>query len=172
LIGLLLFLGIGAVIGAVAVIPTLPREWLLDTPFPDYTVPALALGLIGVSALASAALLLAHVEWGVALSAAVGVGIAVFEVVESLVVGLDYWLHALGLGPAPSPIAGAESVGALLGIPIPLWLQPFYFVLGVIIVGLSLLSGLRAAAARNGAGERAYRYPSPSSPATSYRARR
>jgi hypothetical protein len=37
LIGLLLFLGIGAVIGAVAVIPTLPREWLLESPFLDYT---------------------------------------------------------------------------------------------------------------------------------------
>jgi hypothetical protein len=86
----------------------------------------------------SAVLVMTRVEWGVALSAADGVGIAVFEVVESLVVGLDYWLHALRLGPAPSPIAGAESVGALLGIPIPLWLQPCYFILGVIIVALSL----------------------------------
>ena len=138
LIGLQLFLGIGAVIGAVSVIPTLPREWLLGTPFADYTLPAFALGLLGLGAFASAALLVFQVEWGVLLSVAVGVGIAIFEIVETLVVGLDYWLHALRLGPAPTPIAGAESVGALLGIPIPLWLQPFYFILGVIIVALAL----------------------------------
>jgi hypothetical protein len=138
LIGLQLFLGIGALIGAVAVIPTLPREWLQGTPFPDYTLPALSLGLVGMGALVSAALLVIHVEWGVLLSVAIGVGIAIFEIVETLVVGLDYWLHALRLGPAPTPIAGAEGVGALLGIPIPLWLQPFYFILGMIIVALAL----------------------------------
>ena len=138
LIGLLLFLGIGAVIGAVAVIPTLPRAWLLNTPFPNYTVPALALGLIGLGALVSAVLLMFRVDVGVVLSAAVGIAIAIFEIVEALVVGLGYWLHAFGLGPAPTAIAGADSVGALLGIPIPLWLQPFYFILGVIIVALAL----------------------------------
>jgi hypothetical protein len=138
LIALQLFLGIGAVIGAVLVIPTLPREWLLGTPFPDYTVPALALGVIGLGALVSAALLMRRVQWGIAVSAAVGAAIAIFEIVEALVVGLDYWLHALRLGPAPIAIAGAESVGALLGIPVPLWLQPFYLILGLIIVALSV----------------------------------
>ena len=117
------------------------------SPFRDYTAPALALGLVGLGALVSAVLLLRGVDLGVVLSAAVGVGIAIFEIVEVLVVGPDYWLYALRLGPEPTPIAGAESVGTLLGIPISLWLQPFYFILGAIIFALALR--LRARDLRN-----------------------
>jgi hypothetical protein len=84
LIGLQLFLGAGALIGALSVVPSLPREWQAGTPFPDYTVPALALGLVGVGAFVSAALLVLHMELGVSLAVAVGAVIAIFEVVELL----------------------------------------------------------------------------------------
>src|ERR671922_277542 len=97
LIGLEVFLGIGAVAGALWVGPTLPPEWLAGTPFPDYTIPALALGVvIGGGAFLAAAMLLFHQPWGVLLSLAVGLAMAIFEVVETTVVGLDIWLHALG----------------------------------------------------------------------------
>ena len=137
-IGLQLFLGVGAVFGAVSVVPTLPLEWLAGTPFSDYIVPALALGCVGAGAFVSAALLVLHLEWGVLLSVATGAGIALFEIVETLVIGLDVWLHALGLGPTPATLPGIQDVGTFLGIPIPLWLQPFYFLLGLVIVVLAL----------------------------------
>jgi hypothetical protein len=133
LIGLELFLGVTAVYGAIWVVPTLPPEWLAGTPFSDYTVPALALGVVvGGGAFLAAGLLLFGEELGVLVSGAVGLAIAIFEVVETMVVGLEVWLHALGLGPAPTgPLAG------VVGIPAPLWLQPFYFMLGVVIVALA-----------------------------------
>jgi hypothetical protein len=142
LIGLQVFLGIGAVGGALWVVPTLPPEWLAGTPFPDYAVPALALGVVvGGGAFLAAATLLCREPWGVLVSIAVGLAIAVFEVVETMVVGLDIWLHALGLTPAIEqglPGISLEEVTLLLGIPVPLWLQPFYFGLGIVIAALAL----------------------------------
>ena len=64
-----------------------------------------------------------------------------FEVVETSVVGLDIWLYVLGLNPTLGkgiPGFDPASVPALMGIPLPLWLQPFYFVYGAVIVALSL----------------------------------
>jgi hypothetical protein len=148
LVGLNLFLGLTAVLGAVTVVSALPPQWLAGTPFPDYTIPALALGALGAGAFLAAAALLLHEEWGTLLSLAVGCGLAVFEVVETLVVGLDVWLHALGLTAAPGkglPGTSLEGVTTLLGVPLPLWLQPAFFVLGLVIVALALR--LRAHAA-------------------------
>jgi hypothetical protein len=142
LIGLQVFLGVGAVGGALWVVPTLPPEWLTGTPFPDYTVPALALGVVvGGGAFVAAAMLLCREPWGVVLSLAVGLAIAIFEVVETMVVGLDVWLHALGLTPAVEkglPGVSLEDVPLLLGVPVPLWLQPCYFALGIAIAALAL----------------------------------
>ncbi|MBI3971918.1 MAG: hypothetical protein HY332_11565 [Chloroflexi bacterium] len=148
LVGLELFLGITAVTGAVSVVPTFPPKWLAGTPFPDYTIPALALGVVvGGGAFLAAAMLLFHHAWDVLLSMSVGLAIAIFEVVETTVVGLDVWLHALGLRPdLGAGILGAslEGIPAPLGIPLPLWLQPFYFAIGVVIAALALR--LRASA--------------------------
>jgi hypothetical protein len=138
LILLTAFLGLTAVFGAVSVVPTMPLDLLAGTPFADYTVPALSLGLIGIGALAAAALLVVNPPLGVRLSIVVGAGIAIFEIVETLVVGLDVWLHALGLGPEPAPIFAGEPVASLLGIPIPLWLQPLFLTVGAVIIALAL----------------------------------
>ena len=178
LVGLNCFLGASALLGAVAVVPALPPEWLAGTPFPDYTVPALALGAVGAGAVLAAAALLVREAWGVLLSLAVGIGIAAFEAVETLVVGLDVWLHALGLTAAPGkglPGTSLEGVPAPLGVPLPLWLQPAYFALGLVIVALALRlrahhghrarsrPGPRLAAGRSGSEEpRHARCPRPS----------
>ena len=141
LVGLHIFLAIGALYGAAWVVPTLPLEWLAGTPFVDYRVPALALGLIGAGALLAAALLLLTEGWGVLLSLLVGAAMAIFEVVETSVIGWDVWLHALGLLPALQkglPTYEMGGVPTLLGIPVPLWLQPIYFLLGLVIVALAL----------------------------------
>jgi hypothetical protein len=152
LIGLHLFLAANAVFGALWVVPTLPPEWLEGTPFRDYTIPALALGVVvGGGSLLAAALLIVRAAWGVPLSVAVGAGMAVFEVVEVLVVGWDVWLHALGLKPALAkglPGVDASSVPAPLGVPLPLWLQPFFFVFGIVVTALALRLWARGVRAR------------------------
>ena len=154
LVALQLFLGITTLFGAVRVVPLLPLEWLTGTPFPDYTVPALALGAIGIGALVSAALLALNPGWGVLLTILVGAAMATFELVETLVIGLDVWLYALHLAPHPDPsspsLAGAD-VGTFLGIPTPLWLQPFYFVYGLVLTLLAVrlfVHGVRPAVRR------------------------
>jgi hypothetical protein len=128
LIGLGLFLGVTAGAGAGAVLPTLPPAWLVGTPFPDDTLPALALAVVvGGGALVGAALVLLGRDLGVVIS---------------LLVGLDVWLRALGLRPALGPVGASfitiGGVPAPLGVPALLWLQPFYVVLGVAIMALSL----------------------------------
>jgi hypothetical protein len=141
LIGLDLLVGVSALMGGLIVIPTLPPEWLAGSPFSDYTLPALALTVIGVGAALGGFLVIVRPSWGLALSIAVGTAMAVFEIVETTVLGLDVWLYALGLGPVPtSPIteANLDGIPAPLGIPLPLWLQPAYFVVGIIIAGTAL----------------------------------
>jgi hypothetical protein len=141
LVGLNLFLGVNAVFGAVAVVPALPPEWLTGTPFPDYSLPALALGAVGAGAVLAAGGLLLREAWGLRLSLAVGAGVAIYEVVETLVVGLDVWLRALGLTAAPGkglPGTSLDGVPAPLGVPLPLWQQPAYFALGLVMAALAL----------------------------------
>jgi hypothetical protein len=103
----------------------------------------LALGVaIGGGAFLAAALLLFHEPRGLPLSVAVGVAMAVFAVVEASVADLDVWLRAVGPGPAvdkglPSTVPG--GVASMLGIPLPLWQQPLYLALGLVIATLALL---------------------------------
>ena len=141
LIGLDLFLAVSALYGAAWVVPDLPREWLRGTPFPDYTVPALSLGIvIGLGAVVSAAMLMFRPRWGALASVVVGAGLMIFELVETSVIGWDLWLHAVGLGPIRKGLPGSDVSGipALLGIPLPLWQQPIYFLLGAIILVLAI----------------------------------
>lgn len=141
LIGLNLFLAANAIAGAVWVVPSLPREWLAGTPFPDYTVPALALGVIvGLGALSSAILLVFRPEPGIVASGAVGTAMMVFELVEASVVGGDIWLHFLGLSPITKglPATDVSGIPAPLGVPLPLWQQPVFFLFGLAIFVLAL----------------------------------
>jgi hypothetical protein len=119
LAGLNPFLGLNAVSGAVWVVPGLPHEWLTGTPFPDYVVPALALGLMGLGACVAGVMLVVRPRWGTVLSGLVGAGVMIFELVETSVVGWDLWAHALGLGPIRKglPAVDATGISAPLGIP-------------------------------------------------------
>ena len=93
-----------------------------------------------MAALASAALLLVQRRLGALVSIAVGTAIIVFELVETSVIGLDVWLHAFGIGPAvPLERFGSlDGIPTPLGVPLPLWLQPFYSVVGLLIIALAL----------------------------------
>ena len=141
LVALEIFLAATAIYGAVYVVPVQPPGLLAGSPFTDYTIPALGLGvLVGGGALAAAAFLGLRPRVGALLSVASGGSIIVFELVETSVVGFDVWLHAIGLGPAVTSekYGSLEGIPMPLGVPLPLWLQPFYLVVGLLIVALAL----------------------------------
>ena len=125
LLALDLVVGVSTIVGAVWVVPTLPTTWL--TFFPDYTLPAIGLGAVGVLALAAAAGLGLRPQVGAELSIIAGTAMAVFEVVE-----------AVTAGNLLAPPAGTGGGG-------PLWLQPFYFVVGATMVALGTALWARTA---------------------------
>jgi hypothetical protein len=144
------FLAATAIFGAIWVVPSQSTVLLAGSPFTDYTIPSLALGVVvGGGALAAAAILLLRQRLGVMLSIAVGLAIIFFELVETAVLGLDVWLHAVGLGPAVAMerFGNLEGIPAPVGVPLPLWLQPFYIVIGLLIIALAL--GLRPTSNRD-----------------------
>ena len=89
-IGLLLLLGflaISAIFGAIWVVPTMPMEWIKYGPFTDWTIPAIALGFVGVVAVVAFILVLVEPWAGALASVVTGLAIVVFEIVEIGVVG-------------------------------------------------------------------------------------
>lgn len=81
------FVAVSAVAGAIWVVPTMPMEWIKAGPFSDWTIPAVALGLVGVLAAVAFAALLLRPWAGALLSILAGVAMVVFELVEVGVVG-------------------------------------------------------------------------------------
>lgn len=113
------FLAVTAIAGAVFAIPTLPNEYLLRGPFTDYTIPALALGiLVGGSALLAAVLVLLRPVAGALIAILSGVLIVIFELVEIAVIGLT------AVDQPTQPVA---------------WLQEFYLAVGAIIIALGVI---------------------------------
>jgi len=89
-IGLLIlngFVAISAVAGAIWVVPTMPMEWIKYGPFTDWTIPAIALGAVGVFAAAVFVALLVRPWLGALGSILAGVAMVIFELVEIGVVG-------------------------------------------------------------------------------------
>jgi len=126
------FLAITALAGAFFVVPTLPPEWIAGSIFPDYTVPALALGFVGgLSLVAFGAVVLRPDVAGV-MAVAVGLAMIAFELVEIAVVGLSLLEYG-----ADEPVA---------------WLQVVYLAIGLLTaaVGLSLAQATAAEQERRG----------------------
>ena len=89
-IGLLIlngFVAVSAIAGAIWVVPTMPMEWIKYGPFTDWTIPAIALGAVGVFAAATFVALLWRPWLGALLSIFAGLAMVVFELVEIGVVG-------------------------------------------------------------------------------------
>lgn len=111
-----------AIQGAIFVVPTLPRSWLhqgMVAPFGDYTIPALALGIVcGGGALLALVTVLMRPRIGALVSVMAGLLMVGFELVEIVVVGFTPVLH-------PTQPAA--------------WLQIFYLVVGST---MTLLGGL------------------------------
>lgn len=107
--------------GAIFIVPTMPREWILFGPFSDYTVPALALGfLVGGTALAAAVAITWRPWAGALASMLAGCVIVAFELIEIGVVGLS--VVVVGPGQVQS------------------WLQIAYIIIGIaqVVVGYRL----------------------------------
>jgi hypothetical protein len=117
LVTLLLFVAFTAIYGAILVVPTLPIEWIKWGPFTDFSVPATALGLVGLLSLVAAGAVIAAPGTGALLAVAAGLAMATFEIVEVLVVGI-----------------------ALVEFPdlFQSWLQPIFFSIGVFIAALGV----------------------------------
>jgi len=81
------FVAISAIAGAIWVVPTMPMEWIKYGPFTDWTIPAIALGAVGVFAAVTFVALLWRPWLGALLSILAGVAMVVFELVEIGVVG-------------------------------------------------------------------------------------
>jgi hypothetical protein len=131
LIGLHLFLAATTLAGGLFVVPALPVEWFNGTPFPGPLIPAIALTGVGIASLLAAGLLVARPGPGAVASLATGGAISAFEVVQVLTISLGDWLRPLGIDFGHRVLADGEPFGG------PLWLQPFYFAVGLIIVAFA-----------------------------------
>jgi hypothetical protein len=78
---------VSAIGGAIWVVPTMPLDWIKAGPFTDWTVPALALGLVGVLAAVSFVAVLRRPWLGALASVVAGAAMIAFELVEIGVVG-------------------------------------------------------------------------------------
>lgn len=87
------FLSITALAGAMIVIPTLPRDMLAGSVFPDFLLPGLALGvLVAGSALVAAVAVMFWPRLGAAVAMISALMIVVFELVEITTIGY-HWLQ-------------------------------------------------------------------------------
>lgn len=98
-------LGASAVAGAMFAIPTLPQGEIEDTIFRGYLVPGLALAfLVGVPFLNAGLMLGRDHELAPPASILAGLSLVIFEVVETLTIGLESFLQplmfAIGIGVA------------------------------------------------------------------------
>jgi hypothetical protein len=88
---------LGAIPGAIVVVPSLPQAWLhqgMISPFADFTIPALALGVLcGGGALLTFVTVLVRPRLGALVAVAAGLLMVGFEVVEILVVGFTPLLY-------------------------------------------------------------------------------
>jgi hypothetical protein len=96
------FIALSAIGGGVAMLVSgmqFPLEWLRNTPFRDYTIPALVLAIVvGGSALLAAVSIFSSREVGVLMSLVAGLIMAGYEVVEVVTIKQVYWLQGVYFG--------------------------------------------------------------------------
>ena len=110
------FMALTAIQGTIFVVPSMPRSVLRQgvlALFPDYTIPALALGMLcGGAALVAVVAVFVRPQLGALAAIVAGVFMIVFELVEIVVVGFT---------PAQTPDQ------------FPAWLQVVYLVVGAVL---------------------------------------
>jgi hypothetical protein len=111
------FVAFTTMFGAFLVVPSLPLDWLQRGPMTDYTIPAIALGLVGVSAIVSVVLLVLGSTHAPVVTMISGAMMIAFEFVEIAVVGFSVIVHG-----ADNPVS---------------WLQVVYIAIGVVVMALA-----------------------------------
>jgi len=111
------FVAFTTMFGAFLVVPTLPLDWLQRGPMTDYTIPAIALGLVGVSAIVSVVLLVLGSTHAPVVTMISGAMMIAFEFVEIAIVGFAILVHG-----ADNPVS---------------WLQVVYIAIGVVVMALA-----------------------------------
>jgi hypothetical protein len=81
------FVAVSAIAGAVWVVPTMPLDWIKAGPFTDWTIPAIALGLVGAFGAVTAVVVAVRPWVGALMSVVAGATLVTFELVEVGVVG-------------------------------------------------------------------------------------
>jgi hypothetical protein len=121
LVALAAFLALTSIQGAIFVVPTMPRSVLHQgvlALFPDFTIPALALGILcGGSALVASVTVLVWPRVGALASIVAGAFMIIFELVEIVVVGFT-----------PTQVPDQWQA----------WLQVVYLLLGLIMLILGV----------------------------------
>ena len=119
--GLVAFTAIG---GAIWVVPTMPLDWIKAGPFEDWTLPAIALGFVGLIAVAAFVAVIVRPWLGALASVAAGSAMIVFELVEIAVVGwtlADPRLNGYFQAWLQPIFVGVGSIQLLLGMR--LWFE-------------------------------------------------
>ncbi len=118
---------VSAIAGAIWVVPSMPLEWIKAGPFEDWTMPAVALGFVGVLAAAALVAVLARPWLGALASIVAGTAMIAFELVEIAVVG---WT-----------VGDPQLNGQFQA-----WLQPIYLAVGSgqLLLGIALWLARRA----------------------------
>lgn len=105
------FLALTAISGGVLVVPGLPIEWIEGSVFSDYTIPAIALGVVGALALVAAILAFRRSAWAGLAAVVVGLAMITFEVVEIAAVGFSLTEYGLG-----EPFAWLQVIFIVIGV--------------------------------------------------------
>ncbi len=96
------FITLSALGGGIAMlggVMQFPLEWLRNTPFRDYTIPALVLAIVvGGSSLLAAVTVFTGREGGVIASASAGLIMAGYEIMEVVTIKQMVWAQGLYFG--------------------------------------------------------------------------
>ncbi len=96
------FIALSALVGGIAMLVgaiQFPLEWLRNTPFSDYTIPAFVLAIIvGGSSLLATVTIFTGREVGVLASLAAGLIMGGYEIVEVVTIKQIYWLQGVYFG--------------------------------------------------------------------------
>ena len=124
-------IGLGALGGGIALLSGafdqwLPLAWLAGTPFKDYFIPGLVLLIVvGGGMLLAAATVFFQREWAVLLSAAMGLVMIGFEVVEVAIV--DRYTQAIVASTVVQQVLFLGLGVLLCGLAVSLWMTEYRY---------------------------------------------